>query len=161
MAADEERVVVEHLGPGRLVIGVVQADQEISQEGDQPAARVGHFLGRSRRVRGPRRCSYPSRPGCAHRQNARTSTRFFRRWKRSAWAFQTRAAPRRAGPAFRPGLFPGPPGEGHPPGRAGCRAKPGAALPGPSACDWRFLPRIWARCGLVGLGPATNSMIAS
>src|SRR6202035_1431100 len=44
--ADEERVIVEHLSAGGLVVGVIQADQGVAQEWRELAARVGDLLRR-------------------------------------------------------------------------------------------------------------------
>ncbi len=42
--ADEEGIVVEDLGTGRLVVGVVQADESIAEEGGELAARGFELL---------------------------------------------------------------------------------------------------------------------
>ena len=39
VGADEERIVVEDLSAGRLVVGVIQADQRVAEKGSEATAR--------------------------------------------------------------------------------------------------------------------------
>src|ERR1035441_5572534 len=50
MGANEKRIVVKNLGAGRLIVGVVQADQRIPEKRSEPAASVGKPGRRARRT---------------------------------------------------------------------------------------------------------------
>ena len=47
MRAHEERIVVQHLSPWWLIVGVVQPHQRVPQEGDDQTARVRQILMRT------------------------------------------------------------------------------------------------------------------
>ena len=43
MGSNKERVVVNHLGAGRLVVGVIEAYQSVPQKGSEQGMRLGKF----------------------------------------------------------------------------------------------------------------------
>ena len=49
VGADEERIVVQRLRAGRLVVGIVQTDESISQKRRELTARLVNLSARSRR----------------------------------------------------------------------------------------------------------------
>src|SRR5260370_27210630 len=50
MIANEQGIVVEHLSARRLVVGIVQPHQSVSQKWSELTASVGRFLRRARRL---------------------------------------------------------------------------------------------------------------
>src|SRR4029077_4615013 len=45
MGANKERVVVDHLGAGRLVVSVIEPYQSVPQKGSEQGMRLGQFRG--------------------------------------------------------------------------------------------------------------------
>src|SRR3984893_2162910 len=50
MRANEKRIMVENLGAGRLVIGVIEAYEGVSQKGSELAAGLSELFGRTWRL---------------------------------------------------------------------------------------------------------------
>ena len=45
VGSNKERIVVNHLSAGRLVVGVVEPDQSVPQKGSEQGVRLGQFGG--------------------------------------------------------------------------------------------------------------------
>jgi hypothetical protein len=45
VGTNKKRIVMENLGAGRLVVGVIEADESVAQEWSELASRLGELFG--------------------------------------------------------------------------------------------------------------------